>query len=251
MVGAPCQRFPALYGDPLNHTRVVTLSDTGTEIVHALGCADRLYPCDGNAALAMRAFDPRPRRALPATLADAWRDVRGIADALGVPERGVQLVTQLRGRLRAIGERAATRPRRRVAVLVTISPPRVAGRWLPELVELAGATDAFGCVGGEPTRVTEAALMAADPDAVFVAPRGLDLARVRAVVAARARAPWRGLRALREGMVFLADGSACFHASGPRLTLTLEVMAEALHPDAFRFGHAGRLWERVEPPVRR
>ena len=243
-------RFPMSSGDPLITTRVVTLSDTGTEIVHALGCADRLYPCDGNTALALRAFEPRPRRAPPATLADAWRDMRGIADALGVPERGVQLVTQLRGRLRAIGERASSRPRRRVVVLESIAPPRVAGRWLPELVELAGAIDAFGSAGAEPTRVTRGALAEADPDAVFVAPRGLDLAHVRAATAARARPPWLGLRALREGQVFLADGIACFHAPGPRLALTLEVLAEALHPEAFRFGHAGVLWARVEPRSR-
>ena len=245
---APCPCFPDnRRRHPLIPPRVVTLNDTGTEIVHALGCADRLGAFDGNAARCLPGFRPGAHAALPATLAEAWRDVRGIADALGVPERGVQLVTQLRHRLHAIGERASSRPRRRVVVLESLAPPRVAGRWLPELVELAGAIDAFAVAGSVPVRVTIAALLEADPDALFIAPRGLDLAQVRTMVTARGRrVPWRRLRAGRERQVFLADGRACFHAHGPRLALTLEVLAEALHPEAFRFGHAGRLWERVE-----
>jgi iron complex transport system substrate-binding protein len=224
---------------------IVPLSLTGTEIVRALGCADRLRLFDGNAALALpaaRAFAvPKP-----STLADAWRDVRGLADALGVPERGVQLVTQLRGRMRAIGQRAATFRARRVVVLESLAPLRAAGRWLPELVAMAGAIDACGSAGADPVRLRIAELASADPDAVFVALRGLELPVARAVVAARGkRVPWRRLRAAREQQVFLADGAACFHASGPRLALTLEVIAEALHPEAFRFGHAGSLWERV------
>src|SRR5207244_2398758 len=100
--------------------------------------------------------------------------------------------------------------------------------------------------GAGPARLHVSALVAADPDAVFVALRRLNLPHARAAVAARgSRVPWRRLRAWRERQVFLADGSACFHAPGPRLALTLEVLAEALHPEAFRFGHAGRLWEPV------
>jgi iron complex transport system substrate-binding protein len=224
---------------------IVPLSPTGTEIVRALGCADRLRLFDVNAALALPAAKefavPRP-----STLADAWRDVRGLADALGVPERGVQLVTQLRGRMRAIGQRAATFGERRVVVLESLAPLRAAGRWLPELISMAGAIDACGSAGGEPARLRIAELASVDPDAVFVALRGLELPAARAAVAARGkRVPWRRLRAAREHQVFLADGAACFHASGPRLALTLEVIAEALHPEAFRFGHAGALWERL------
>jgi ABC-type Fe3+-hydroxamate transport system substrate-binding protein len=230
---------------------VVPLSPCGTEIVHALGCGDRLFLFDGSAALALPGVGRRLGAPRPATLAEAWRDMRGIADALGVPERGVQLVSQLRRRLRAIGERVGSGPRRRVAVIESLAPLRAPGRWLPELLELAGASDACASAGAEPARLSVAALAAADPDALFVALRGLDLARGRAAIAARgARVPWRRLRAWRERQVFLADGEACFHAPGPRFALTLEVIAEALHPEAFRFGHAGRLWERVGGPTR-
>lgn len=207
--------------------------------MRALGFADRIH------------FARDPARgpdgiARAATLAEAWRDMRGIADALGVPERGVQLVTRVRRRLLAISARVSARPKRSVAVLESLAPPRASGRWLPELIELAGGVDPCAMPGAEPVPVDAASLAAADPDVIFVAPRGRTLVQVRADVAALgALAPWTGLRAERDDQVFLADGRACFHCAGPQLAPTLEVLAEALHPEAFRFGHAGHLWEKA------
>jgi iron complex transport system substrate-binding protein len=48
---------------------------------------------------------------------------------------------------------------------------------------------------------------------------------------------------VREGRVFLADGNAYFNRPGPRVAEALEILAEALHPDAFRFGHEGGAWQ--------
>jgi iron complex transport system substrate-binding protein len=49
---------------------------------------------------------------------------------------------------------------------------------------------------------------------------------------------------VREGRVFLGDGNAYFNRPGPRVAETLEILAEALHPEAFRFGHEGTGWTR-------
>ena len=42
----------------------------------------------------------------PDSLTDVWRDMRRVSEALGVPERGVQLVTRLQRHMRGIAERA-------------------------------------------------------------------------------------------------------------------------------------------------
>ena len=85
----------------------------------------------------------------------------------------------------------------------------------------------------------------ADPDAILVAPCGFDLARTRAEMPSLAARPgWNELRAVREGRVFLGDGNAFFNRPGPRVVETLEIVAEMLHPEAYRFGHAGTGWER-------
>ncbi len=178
-----------------------------------------------------------PREQAEST-ADLWRAVRRVADALGVPERGVQFITRCRHRLLAISGRAASRPRRRVALLLGGGAPLPA--WRAELLDFAAADDALA---GGPS-VSLATLAVADPDAIVIAPSGADLARARDSLVARADSRlWRALRAVREGHVFFADGRTSFARPDAHVAETLEVLAEALHPDAFRFGHRGRLWQ--------
>ena len=184
----------------------------------------------------------------PDTLADVWADMRAIADALGVPERGVQLVTRLRARLRGIAERTRSRARPRVACIEWIDPLMAAGNWTPELIALAGADDVLGQAGVHAGTIGIEQLAAADPDAIWVTPCGFDLARTRAELAPLTGHPaWASLRAVRDGNVFLGDGNALFNRPGPRVVETLECLAEALHPGAFRFGHEGLGWERWRP----
>lgn len=206
-------------------------------------------------AVSLRDVEEAVRAALPSrpaivslrpdALADVWNDMRAIAGALGVPERGVQLVTRLRARMRGIAERTRGRAPRTVACIEWIEPLMAAGHWTPELLAMAGATDVLGAPGRHAGEVSFAQLAAADPDAIWVTPCGFDLARTRAEMAALAAHPgWPALRAVREGNVFLGDGNALFNRPGPRVVETLECLAEALHPDAFRFGHEGTEWSR-------
>jgi iron complex transport system substrate-binding protein len=190
---------------------------------------------------------PRIVSMKPDALADVWADMRAIASALGVPERGVQLVTRLRARMRGIGERARGRTRPRVACIEWLAPLMAAGNWTPELIELAGAEDVLGKAGAHAGPVGLGELAQADPDAIFVTPCGFDIARTRAELPVLTSQPgWGELRAVREGRVFLGDGNALFNRPGPRVAETLECLAEALHPEAFRFGHEGSGWERLE-----
>jgi len=178
-------------------------------------------------------------------LADVWADMRRIASALGVPERGVQLVTRLRARTRAIAERAQHLPRPRVACIEWIQPLMAAGNWTPELLALAGAEDVLGEPGRHAGMLTFEQLESADPDVIWITPCGFDLARTRAELAPLVSRPgWARLRAVRGGRVFLGDGNALFNRPGPRVAETLECLAEAMHPGAFRFGHEGTGWER-------
>jgi iron complex transport system substrate-binding protein len=59
------------------------------------------------------------------------------------------------------------------------------------------------------------------------------------------RPEWSQLRAVGEGRVFLADGNQYFNRPGPRLAESLEILAEVLHPEAFRFGHETTGWQRL------
>ncbi len=209
---------------------------------------DLSQPDLGAARAPMQAVLPRVVVLQPNTLADLWRDLRKVADALGVPERGVQLISRLRQRVQAVATRCAEfSPRPRVAMIERIDPLTAAGNWHPELIEMAGGIDVFGAAGDGAVAIDWAALAEADPDILWVTPAGCDLARTRAAMSGLTVHPeWRALRAVREGRVFLGDGAAFFNRPGPRMAETLEILAEAMHPRAFRFGHEGTGWARWE-----
>jgi len=195
---------------------------------------------------------PRVVSLRPATLADVWGDVERVATALDAESRGKTLVAELTGRVDAIGERAeALEPRPRVACLEWIDPPMGAGNWMPELVALAGGRPLFGRAGEHSPWLDWEELRRADPDVLAVLPCGFSLERVaRELGPLRAQPGWRDLRAVREGRVYLLEGNQYFNRPGPRLVESLEILAEILHPETFRFGHAGTAWRPPDDPQR-
>ena len=183
----------------------------------------------------------------PNGLADVWTDIQNVADALGAPERGEKLVSDLQARLGAIEAKAGQIGQRpRVACIEWIDPLMAAGNWIPELVAMAGGEDVFGEAGEKSPWLTWDALCERDPDIIVVLPCGYDMATSRAEMPALTRREkWPDLGAVRAGRVFLTDGNQYFNRPGPRLAESLEILAELLHPDLFDFGHQGRGWERL------
>jgi iron complex transport system substrate-binding protein len=50
---------------------------------------------------------------------------------------------------------------------------------------------------------------------------------------------------MRNRQVFIADGNQYFNRPGPRIVESLEILAEIMHPELFRFGHEGTGWRRL------
>lgn len=181
----------------------------------------------------------------PMSLDDVWRDIAKVAEALGAAGQGKSLIHSLTQRMRMTSDRAATvKQRPRTALIEWIEPLMAGGNWMPTLVEMAGGANLFGTAGQHSPWLEWEALKSADPDAIVIAPCGLDLARIRADYPALAKLPgWSELRAVKTKRVYFADGNQYFNRPGPRLVETLEILAEILHPDRFSFGLKGRAWE--------
>jgi iron complex transport system substrate-binding protein len=199
---------------------------------------------------AVRDFvDSRPRLVSlePNALADLWKDIGLVAEALGVPERGAALNERLQQRMNGIAQRSrGLAEKATVACVEWIDPLMASGNWMPELVELAGGVNLFGAAGKHAPRLTWEEVRAADPEVVLVLPCGFDIARSRQDMPVLTGKPgWSELRAVRQGRVYLLDGNAYFNRPGPRLAESLEILAELLHPDTFRFGHEGDGWQRL------
>jgi len=180
----------------------------------------------------------------PATLADLFSDILRVGAATGTLSRAREVVARLQSRIdsvacraRALLRQSAARPPR-VAVIEWLDPPMAAGNWVPEMVRLAGGADALGRPGEHSHWIEWDAVAAADPDVVVLVPCGFPLARVLSEAASPAvRAQLERLRAWQSGRVVAVDGHHLFNRPGPRLVDSLEVLAQILHPHAFRFGH--------------
>ncbi len=182
----------------------------------------------------------------PDSLADVWRDIARVAEALGVPEAGNALVGDLKAHMAEIADRARALPDRPgVACIEWIEPLMAGGNWMPELVEMAGGENLFGEAGKHSPWMEWEALAAADPDVILVLPCGFDIARtLEEMPLLAARPGWGELKAVRGGRVAVADGNQYFNRPGPRLAESLEILAEICHPGRFDFGHEGTGWVR-------
>lgn len=185
----------------------------------------------------------------PSKLEEVWQDIRNVSQAIGVAERGENLVASLESRLSTLRDQARSLSHPRVAIIEWTAPLMAAGNWVPELVEIAGGQNVLGKTGVHSNWLTEGELEAADPDCIIVTPCGFHLERTKQEMAALTALPhWQELRAVRNEQVYAADGNAFFNRPGPRLVESAEILAEILHPSAFSFGHAKRDWEPFLPP---
>jgi iron complex transport system substrate-binding protein len=182
----------------------------------------------------------------PNSLQDVLRDFQRVADALGVPERGRELIGRTTARMWAIAERAKDLARPRVATIEWIDPLMAAGNWVPTQIEMAGGRNLFGEAGKHSPWMDFETLHKANPDVILVMPCGFGIKKAQAELAGLIAKPgWGELKAVRRGKVYIADGHQFFNRPGPRLAESLEILAEILHPQVFDFGHEGSGWVRL------
>lgn len=172
----------------------------------------------------------------PDSTADTYADIRRVADALGVPAAGEDLVGQMQQRIAAVRTQVTGRPKPRVAFIEWVEPLMAGGNWMPELIDAAGGHNLFGDAGKHSDWMQWDDLAAANPDVIIVAPCGYGLERcLEELPLLEAKPGWARLQAVRNGRVYFADGNAYFNRPSPRLADSAEMLAEMLHPD---LGHA-------------
>jgi iron complex transport system substrate-binding protein len=177
----------------------------------------------------------------PHTMKDVYGDIRRVGTAIGREAAAQALIARMEGRIAQVAAAVAGERAPRLAFIEWIDPPMSGGHWMPELIVAARGVNLFGETGAQSPWIKLDDIIAADPDVIVVAPCGYDVATTRREMAVLDADPrWRGLRAVAEGRVHLADGNAYFNRPGPRLADTVEILAEVLHPHVVDYGHAGR-----------
>jgi len=187
----------------------------------------------------------------PITLDDVFSDVRVIAEALGVPERGTLLEAKMRAQFAAIMPivREAQRallpppPPPRIAHLEWLAPMMGSGYWIAECCELAGARMIAGSAGGSAPCIPLAELATAD--VILIAPCGFSIERSAQElieIGLLEDPAWQALPAVRAGRVFVADGNLYFNRSSSGVVESAEIVAEISHDLAGLWGHHGKRW---------
>lgn len=167
-------------------------------------------------------------------------------------DEAVDVVGGLRERLGRVEARVATRRTAgrsapRVVGLEWLAPPFAVGHWVPEQIRRAGAWDVLGAEGDRSIETSWAAVREVDPELLVLMPCGF---HVEDGVAAWQRTPrpegWADLAAVRQGQVFLVDGSAYFSRPGPRVIDGVELLAELFDPEGNAGGAPFGSWVRVD-----
>jgi len=168
----------------------------------------------------------------PTCLDEVFQCVELVAAATGRERECREALLELRGRVAAVASRSEEINKQpSVAVLEWIDPPFCSGHWTPEIVRLAGGREVLG-KEGQPSETTPwEAVVATDPDVLFLACCGYDNERTLVdLPILEAHPEWSQMKAVRDGQVYVVDGSAYFSRPGPRLVDSLEIIAHCLHP---------------------
>jgi iron complex transport system substrate-binding protein len=141
-------------------------------------------------------------------------DIRTVGRAVGISDAAEEVVRSLEQRLRKLNGPSLS-PRRRVLCIEWLDPLYLAGHWVPELVELAGAEDVGARPGAHSTRRSWTEAVALKPDLLLVMLCGFgverseeELGKVQDRVAARL---------LAETETWILDGNSYTSRPGPRV----------------------------------
>ncbi len=158
------------------------------------------------------------------TIADFKRASHIIGVALGQTASATALVDSISTTLTAVRTAVADAPRPRVVWPSWESPVLVVGNasYEAELLDIAGAENVFEDRSESVAGVTIEEIARRDPELVLAGPERI--ARLRA------SAPWRAVRAVRDGQVLVLDSNV---VGRPGVTIGMAAvsLARLLHPD--------------------
>ncbi len=188
---------------------------------------------------AVRKFTVRPTVLFltPRSLAEVDENIIAVGAAIGREREAAALVKDNRRRIDKVSAAVRAAPRRNVTFLEWTEPLFCAGHWVPELIELAGGSDALGKAGADSVRIEWSDVVKQAPEVVIVSPCGYRLEE--SVKLARQLPP------VSDAEIFAVDANAYFARPGPRVAESVELLAHLFHPDLVSWTSVGQPWARI------
>lgn len=170
----------------------------------------------------------------PHTLDEVIGQIEAVGALLDREERARELTKGMRARVARVREVALRLPTIRVFCLDWSEPPFVAGHWVPEMVEISGGVNLLNAKAEPSREVTWRQIRNENPEVIVFMPCGYYLEEAEEEAAALFDQPdFADTPAARNGNVFAVDATSFFSRPGPRIVDGLEVLAWAVHPEAY------------------
>lgn len=162
----------------------------------------------------------------PKTLGDIYTDIATIAGIMGALDRGELVIQEMQREIEAVRRRTDGAKRPRVFCEEWGKPLISSQPWVAEMVEAAG-----GEFVGTPGKQTSAeAVCSEDPDVIVAAWCGAgDRVPLEKIIRDRG---WERTRAAKDGRVYCIRDEF-LNTPAPTLTLGLQALAAAIHPENF------------------
>jgi iron complex transport system substrate-binding protein len=170
----------------------------------------------------------------PHSLEEVFAGIEQVGRATGMTDEANTLTGKLRERVQRVRDAAVVLPSVRTLALEWSDPPWVGGHWIPEMVDIASGENLLNESRRPSRTVTWNEIREAEPEVVVFMPCGMYLPEaIEEAGRLLGDSDLADTPAARAGNVFAVDASSYFSRPGPRLVDGLEILAWAIHPDAF------------------
>jgi iron complex transport system substrate-binding protein len=182
----------------------------------------------------------------PNSLDDIFNDIKTVAAALNVVDKGDTLVEDLQERVDIIRHKLKFSDNKpTVACIEWLEPMMLSGNWVPGLVSIAGGTNVLTEAGKHSPYIQWDEIRVQNPEVIIIMPCGFSIERTLKEVDIILQLPgFSDVKAVKNNRVYIADGNQYFNRPGPRIVDSIEILAEIIHPKQFIFGYEGDGWIR-------
>ena len=179
----------------------------------------------------------------PNSVKDIFKDIKIIAEALNVVDKGADLIDFMKNRIRTLKKSYDVKSELTVAAIEWIDPLMAAGNWVPELIEMAGGINLFGEAGKHSPWMEYKDLIEKDPQTIIIMPCGYNIQKsIFEIDSLIKQKGWQKINAVQNNKVYITDGNQYFNRPGPRIIESLEILIEIFHNDKTDFKHIDSGW---------
>ena len=179
----------------------------------------------------------------PNSVKDIFKDIKIIAEALNVVDKGADLIDFMKNRIRTLKKSYDFKSELTVAAIEWIDPLMAAGNWVPELIEMAGGINLFGEAGKHSPWMEYKDLIEKDPNNIIIMPCGYNIQKsIIEIDSLIKQKGWKEINAVQNDKVYITDGNQFFNRPGPRIIESLEILIEIFHNDKTDFKHIDSGW---------